>query len=272
MTTEDRQSKKTILREVFTRTAETYGDIRYFGVFGAWLVDVAGIRAGTRVLDVACGRGAVLFPAAERVGPSGRLVGIDLADGMAAETAAEIAKRGLSNAEARQMDAEHLDFGDGSFDVVTCGFSLQFFPALDRALAEFRRVLRPGGALVATAWGEDDERWDWFDEMRKRYGAALRLGSNKLHNPDLLKARLLGAGFEDVSVTQKIVEEIYTDEEEWWNVEWSISGREGLERLGREALGRFKEEAFATMQAQRTPAGFPYRLAAHAATGRAPAR
>src|SRR5574339_502769 len=102
------QSKKDILQSVFTRSAASYERIRYFPIFGQWLVDTAQIPAGSKVLDVACGRGAVLFPAAQRVGAHGKVIGIDLAQGMADETQLEIQKRGLTQAETRQMDAENL--------------------------------------------------------------------------------------------------------------------------------------------------------------------
>ena len=269
---DDAGSKKELLRGVFTRTAESYGRIRYFETFGQWLVGVADIPEGATVLDVACGRGAVLFPAAERIGPTGSVTGIDLAEGMARDTADEIARRGIRNASARQADAEKLDFAEASFDVVLCGFSLQFFPHLGNALAGFRRVLKPGGTLAVTTWGDDDPAWEWFNDLRKQHGAVLRLGSNSLDTPDKITGALVRAGFDDVNITMRVVEEIYADEEEWWNVEWSISGREGLERLGPEALRRFKDEAFATMQLQRTPRGFPYNLEAFAAKARKPAR
>jgi len=81
----DPQDKKDTLRGVFTRSASSYERIRYFPIFGEWLVETAQIPEGAKVLDVACGRGAVLFPAAERVGYSGRVIGIDLAEGMARE-------------------------------------------------------------------------------------------------------------------------------------------------------------------------------------------
>src|SRR5262245_58270894 len=148
--------KKDILQGVFTRSASTYERIRYFPIFGEWLVETAKIPEGAKVLDVACGRGAVLFPAAERVGPSGQVIGIDLAEGMARETQTEIQRRGLKQAKARQMDAEHLTFPDSSFDVVLCGFSLQFFPNLHQALSEFRRVLKSGGHIAVTTWASDD--------------------------------------------------------------------------------------------------------------------
>src|SRR5262245_60557818 len=192
----DPQTKKETLQGVFTRSASSYDHIRYFPIFGQWLVDTAQIPAGSVVLDVACGRGAVLFPAAQRVGANGKVIGIDLADGMARETQMEIQRRGLAQAEARQMDAENLDFSDSFFDFVLCGFSLQFFPHLDRALKEFRRVLKPNATVAVTTWGDtDDPRWNWYDELRSTYQATVKLGSQSLDQPEEIQKWFSQAGF-----------------------------------------------------------------------------
>lgn len=264
----DAQNKKDTLQGVFTRSASSYEQIRYFPIFGQWLVDTAQIPEGSKVLDVACGRGAVLFPAAEQVGPSGKVIGIDLAEGMARETEAEIQRRVLVQAQARQMDAENLDFPAAFFDFVLCGFSLQFFPHLDRALAEFRRVLKPHGQVAVTTWGEDDSHWDWFDDLRTEYQAVIKLGSQSLDKPEVIQKWFLEAGFDDLQITTKELDMVYRDEEEWWNVEWSISGRAGLEKLSPEALEKFKAECFAKVQSQREADGFHYRLPAFCTTAK----
>ncbi|RPJ26204.1 MAG: methyltransferase domain-containing protein [Chloroflexi bacterium] len=256
------QSKKDMLQGVFTRSASSYERIRYFPIFGQWLVETAQIPEGGRVLDVACGRGAVLFPAAGRVGTRGQVIGIDLAEGMARETGMEIQRRGLKQAEARQMDAEHLSFPDSTFDVVLCGFSLQFFPHLEQALSEFRRVLKPGGQIAVTTWSEDDARWDWFEDLRKAHGAVLKLGSQSLDTPEEIHKWLSQAGFVDIRISFKELDMVYLDEEEWWNVEWSISGRAGLEKLSPKALEQFRKEAFEKARAQKQADGFHYRLEA----------
>ena len=255
-------NKKDILQGVFTRSASSYGQIRYFPIFGEWLVETAQIPEGAKVLDVACGRGAVLFPAAERVGPTGQVIGIDLAEGMARETQMEIERRGLKQAEARQMDAENLTFPDSSFDFVLCGFSLQFFPHLSRALTEFRRVLKPNGHIVVTTWGADDQRWDWFEDLRTDYGASIRLGSQSLDTPQEIQDWFSKAGFANIQINTKEIDLAYSDEEEWWNVLWSISGRAGLEKIGDERLEQLKTEAFEKMQPQKEADGFHHRLEA----------
>ena len=255
-------NKKDILQGVFTRSASSYGSIRYFPIFGEWLVETAQIPEGAKLLDVACGRGAVLFPAAERVGPNGHVTGIDLAEGMARETQMEIQRRGLKQADARQMDAENLTFPDSSFDFVLCGFSLQFFPRLEQALSEFRRVLKPNGRIAVTTWGADDERWDWFEDLRSDYGATIRLGSQSLDKPEEIQDWFSKAGFGNIEINTKEIDLAYRDEEEWWNVLWSISGRAGLEKIGAARLEQLKAEAFEKMQPQKEADGFHNRLEA----------
>jgi len=141
-----------------------------FGRAGARLVDLASIPPGARILDVATGRGAVLFPAAERVGPTGHVLGIDLSAKMVHETAAEIRRRDLRNVEVRVMDAEALSLPSTSFDFALCSFAIFIFPDLARALAELRRVLRAGGTLgVALGGANGDPRWKWHGELIQRY-------------------------------------------------------------------------------------------------------
>lgn len=256
-------TKKEILRDVFDRAAEGYGHIRYFPIFGQWLVDTAQIPTGAQVLDIACGRGAVLFPAAEKTGSSGRVVGIDLSEAMAQETNAEIQKRGLKHAEAHAMDAEHLEFADESFDYVLCGFSFQFFPHLAQALLEFHRVLKPGGQIVVTTWGEEDSRWGWWDELRSKHGAVVKLGSQSLDSPREIKPWFSDAGFVDINIITKDMDMVFADEGEWWNMQWSISGRAGMEKLDAATLENFKAETSARMQAHKEADGFHDRLQAH---------
>ncbi len=143
--------RKLQTRALFDGLAPEYDAPGAFAHFGRRLVAVAGIEPGRRVLDVACGRGAVLVPAAERTGEAGESIGIDLSEAMVRAAHAEVARRGLRSRVA-VMDAEALDFPDAAFDAVLCGFGLMFFPDPDRALREFRRVLRPGGRLGISTW------------------------------------------------------------------------------------------------------------------------
>jgi len=122
--------RKSRIAGLFSRAASTYDQVgpRFFTHYGRRLVELAQVSQGASVLDIASGRGASLFPAAERVGPTGRAIGIDLAESMVEEAIHEIRLRGLGNVEARVMDAENLLFPNATFDYVLCGFCLFFFP------------------------------------------------------------------------------------------------------------------------------------------------
>jgi ubiquinone/menaquinone biosynthesis C-methylase UbiE len=254
---DEEQTRKALIEGVFNRAAATYERVHYFWPLGRRLVERAAIGPGAHVLDVACGRGAILFPAAEAVGPAGQVIGIDLSAFMAEATQAEIGRRGIGQAAARQMDAEALAFPDAAFDYVLCGFSLPFFPHLQQALAEFRRVLKPGGRLAVTTWSDDeDPRWAWYDELCDAYQIGVKLRTQSLGTPEELHAALLEAGFAGIQISPEHFEAVYPDEEAWWLMRWSISGRAALEQLAPPVLARFKAEAFARMQVLREPDGF----------------
>jgi ubiquinone/menaquinone biosynthesis C-methylase UbiE len=117
------------------------------------LLAMAELRPGERVVDVACGTGLVTWPAAEAVGPSGHVVATDISDRMVARAAAEAERRGLTHVECRRMGAEALDLPDASFDAALCALGLMYVPEVAVALGELRRVLTPGGRVVAAVWG-----------------------------------------------------------------------------------------------------------------------
>lgn len=102
-------------------------------------------------LDLCCGTGDFLLLLAERMGPGGRLVGVDFCLPMLAHAAARLRAAGLADAgRLEQADVTHLDvLADESFDLATVGFGLRNVADLDAALREAFRVLRPGGALAS---------------------------------------------------------------------------------------------------------------------------
>ncbi len=123
------------------------------------MVELAQIRARQRVLDVATGIGEPALTAARLVGPSGHVTATDIAPGML-EIATERAKQaGLSNIEFREMDAETIDFPEGSFDAVLCRFGLMFLPNLAASLKAIQRVLTAGGHLAAAVWGPPERHF-----------------------------------------------------------------------------------------------------------------
>jgi ubiquinone/menaquinone biosynthesis C-methylase UbiE len=116
------------------------------------LLDDVGIKPGWHVLDAGCGSGAFLPWLAGLVGPAGRLAGIDLAAENAARAAATMASSAVrcASVDVRQGDLLNLPYADGEFDAVWCANTAQYLDddELARVLAEFRRVVRPGGLIA----------------------------------------------------------------------------------------------------------------------------
>ena len=126
--------------------AEIYDAQFVPALFQPWarrVVEIAGIRPGQRVLDVACGTGVLACAAAARVGATGSVTGLDANAEMVA-----VARRKRPDLAWRVGHAEALPFPDASFDAVVSQFGLMFFQDRRAALREMMRVLRPGGRLV----------------------------------------------------------------------------------------------------------------------------
>jgi ubiquinone/menaquinone biosynthesis C-methylase UbiE len=166
------------------------------------LLELAALRPGEAVLDVACGTGLVTLEAARQVGPDGRVLGTDLSERMVERAAEAAAGLGLGQARFARMDAEGLDLPDGGFDAALSALGILYCPDPARACREMRRVLRPGGRTVVAVWGER-RRCGWADifpivESRVRSEVCplfFQLGAG-----DTLRLTLEGAGFGGVRV------------------------------------------------------------------------
>lgn len=165
------------------------------------LVEWSRSSAGESVLDVGCGTGAAARFAAQRVGASGRVVGVDVNAGMLAVA------RSLSSATAIEWlehSAYELPFADGEFDVALCAQTLQFLSDRPRALSEMHRVLKCGGRAVVSLWCEL-EASPYFDALVRAMAThigpetAAGLGAAfNLTDVGTIHGLLTAAGFEDV--------------------------------------------------------------------------
>jgi SAM-dependent methyltransferase len=118
------------------------------------MLTTARLSTGESVLDLACGTGVVAIAAAQAVGPTGTVVGVDIADAMVAAAEARALGLGLAQAHFARMDAEQLTLPDAHFDAALCALGLMYIPDPTAALRELNRVLRPGGRAVLAVWGE----------------------------------------------------------------------------------------------------------------------
>jgi ubiquinone/menaquinone biosynthesis C-methylase UbiE len=118
------------------------------------LLAMASPAVGQQVLDIACGTGLVSFEAARAVGPTGRVLGIDLSERMVAAAQRRASDLSLSTCSFSRMDGELLALPNAGFDLVLCALGLMYMSNPEQAVREMSRVLRPGGRLSLAVWGE----------------------------------------------------------------------------------------------------------------------
>lgn len=113
------------------------------------------LSSGDAVLDLCCGAGASALPAARAVGPSGSVLGLDLAEPLLALARRRAAELGLRNTSFRACDATAAGLQSGSFDAVVCVFGVFFAADMPAFVGEMWRLVRPGGTLAITTWGPE---------------------------------------------------------------------------------------------------------------------
>lgn len=114
----------------------------------------AEIKAGEKIVDVACGTGLTTFRALDATNGKGIIIGTDLSDKMVEMATRTAFENKLDNVKFERMDAEDLKLPDGEFDVALCALGLMYFPNPLNALKEMYRVLKPGGRCVSAVWGK----------------------------------------------------------------------------------------------------------------------
>ena len=156
-------------------------------------------RPGEHILDVGCGPGYYVAELAEAVGQDGSVLGVDVSEPMLA-----VARRrceGLENTDFAEGDATALPVGDGERDAVVSVQVMEYVPDMPAALAEIRRVLRPGGRVVL--WDVDWATASWHSADPARMDRVLRAWDEHVVDPVLprrLAPLLRAAGFEDVAM------------------------------------------------------------------------
>lgn len=216
---------------VFGRSAANYEQVgvEFFAPMGRALVGRARIGPGMRVLDVGCGRGHVLFPAAEAAGPSGAVVGTDLAEEMVALTAADAAGKPWVTVELG--DAGAPDFPDGHFDAVLAGLVVFFLPSPEDALAAYRRVLRPGGRLAFSTFGAQDPVFEAVAKTLTSFAPSAERERPAARFGDPASITGLLAAWDDVEISEHSIETRFPERSVFWDWLWSHGMRALLEQI-----------------------------------------
>lgn len=227
----------------------------------AWMLEALDPKPGQTVLELACGTGQSSLSAAEAVKPDGRVLATDFSPAMLEQARARATETGAGNIEHRVLDAQEMDLGDDSVDGVLCRFGYMLMPDPASALAETRRVLRPGGHLALAVWGPP-ERNPFFAIG----GGSLVLeghmdppdpslpGVFNMASEERTRALVETAGFEQVRVEEIPVQARFGSVDEYLEVVLDTAGQlaMALRGLSAEELDAVKgrmEEGFSSFAA-----------------------
>jgi ubiquinone/menaquinone biosynthesis C-methylase UbiE len=223
-------------QKTYSSAAKTYEDasLRYWQFLSTNTVDHLGLRPGDSVLDIACGTGPAVLPAAEVVGPSGRVVGVDYAEGMLAIARQKVDEAGHKNVELVREDLMALEYGS-EFDAVVCVLGIFFLPDMVAAASQMWSFVRPGGKLAVTTLGTGV-----FEPFSSRFAEAVKrerpdiemvLPWRRTEDARVLQSTLEQAGVPDVRVTTESYD-LPIEPEYWWTVVMGSGFRHTAEQLG----------------------------------------
>jgi ubiquinone/menaquinone biosynthesis C-methylase UbiE len=247
-------SQKMFFETLSASAAENYE--RYFvpvigAPLAADLIELAALRPGERVLDVACGTGVVARHALERVGDEGKVVGADINAGMLAVARAIGPEIDASN--WREASADKLPFPAEAFDVVLCQLGLQFFADKPAAVRELHRVLVRGGRLFVNVPGPTPGLFAELEDALARHLGPEVAGFVRavfcLYDPAELREFLSGAGFEQVKARSNVVTLRLTAPEDFlWQYVHSTPLGAAVAQLDEEGCAALQREVVAAWQ------------------------
>lgn len=221
---------------LFHRASDTYDTVGvdFFAPLAAALVARADLRPGDRVLDLGTGRGAALHSAADAVGPTGVVHGVDLAPGMVARTSADVSD--LPHVSVTLGDADHPPARDGGWDAAVAAFVLFFLPDPVGGATRIRGVLRPGGRFVLSTFDAPDLRWKVVEAAVSPFWPptdepAHPATKSHFSSTAAVEELLAEAGFADISTELVEHVNVYRDVQQWLDWTWSAGARAIWERV-----------------------------------------
>ena len=208
----------------------------FWDYFGRRTIELASLPRGSRVLDVCCGTGASALPAAEAVGPTGKIIGVDLAEELLELARRKAVQQRLGNIKFEVGDMLSLRFPTESFDAVVCVFGIFFVPDMPRAVSELWSRIRPGGKLAITTWGPNffqpgsDAFWRSIKDVRPD----LFKGFNpwdRINDPGSLTKIFDEAGIAPPKIVPENRLHPINSAEDWWTIVLGSGYRGTIEQL-----------------------------------------
>jgi ubiquinone/menaquinone biosynthesis C-methylase UbiE len=233
--------------------------LSFWHYFGRRTIELLSLSTGSRVLDVCCGTGASALPAAETVGPTGEVVGVDLARELLELARAKAVRQRLTNIQFEVGDMLSMRFPAASFDAVVCVFGIFFVPDMVTAVSELWSRVRPGGRLAVTTWGPNfckpanDAFWCSTKEVRPD----LYKGFNpwdRVDNPASLAKILDEGGVASPKIIPENRLHIIESPDDWWTIVLGSGYRGTVEQLDQADREKVKEANLAYIRGEKISA------------------
>jgi SAM-dependent methyltransferase len=212
----------------------------YWAYLALRAIDRLGLVPGERVLDVPCGTGHGLVAAAELVGPTGRVVGLDYADQMLAIAERRVAEAGLANVELRSGDMTVIDRPAEPFDALVCALGVFFVDDMKGLVQSFVELVRPGSGRVAVSvFGGQ-----FVDPMRSVFVDAVHAvvpGFDvvqpwcRTEREAVLRGLFDGIGVVDLTVSTEEDHLALPSSDDWWRIVMGSGLRRTVTEIGEEA-------------------------------------
>jgi ubiquinone/menaquinone biosynthesis C-methylase UbiE len=239
----------------YNAAADHFDDepLGFWARIGHGTIERLNLLSGATVLDVGCGTGASALPAAERVGPQGRVVGVDLAERLLSIARKKAESRGLANVEFRAGDMAQLGYPDGHFDAVVSVFSIFFVEDMVKQLRELWRMVRPGGELAITTWGPrmfEPGTTHWWTAVRAVRPDLVPAVSpwSRITEPPAVRDLLREEGISDVEIVAEDGRQRLRSADDWWTIALGSGFRWTVDQLGHEAAERVRAANLADMR------------------------
>jgi SAM-dependent methyltransferase len=258
--------------QISAEQAEIYETAFVPAIFAQWsprLLDAADVKPADRVLDVACGTGVLARAAADRVGPTGAVVGVDLSEGMLT-----VARRLRPDLEWHRGDAADLPVADADFDVTACQSALMFMPDATAVLREMARATRAGGTVGIQIYASLDDQpayGPWVAMVARHAGpdAVSLLSTYWVHGDlDVLRGRFDAAGLEVTAVDTVRGTARFPSVERMVRTE--VEATPLVDRLGDEVYQRILDESADLLRPYQTATGADLPIDAHIVVARKP--